>query len=99
MAYARRIPLLILAEPGVKRQGMLSDRLEPAKSAETELDPAEMKVGKLWLRSPAKRLWGLVVIAHRTMAFQAQPANQPHPPLPRPTRRTGKSHNGTLLSE
>jgi hypothetical protein len=28
MAYARKMPLLILVQPGLKRQGMLSDRLE-----------------------------------------------------------------------
>jgi hypothetical protein len=38
MAYSRRVPILTLVQPGLKRQGMLSDRLE-WMAVETELTP------------------------------------------------------------
>jgi hypothetical protein len=39
MAYAQKVPILTFVQPGLKRQGMLSDRFE-WKAMETELDPS-----------------------------------------------------------
>lgn len=39
MAYAQRVPILTLVQPGLKRQGMLSDRLEWV-ALEKDLTPA-----------------------------------------------------------
>ena len=46
MAYARRVPLLTMIEPGLKRQGMLSDRLEWMALQEV-LVPEYLKDGTL----------------------------------------------------
>ena len=39
MAYAQRVPILTLVQPGIKRQGMLSTRIEWV-AIETDLTPA-----------------------------------------------------------
>ena len=39
MAYAQKVPILTFVQPGLKRQGMLSDRLE-WKAMETDLQPS-----------------------------------------------------------
>jgi hypothetical protein len=42
MAYAQRVPILIFVQRGLKRQGMLSDRLE-WKAIESDLTPSLLK--------------------------------------------------------
>lgn len=60
MAYSREIPLLILVQAGLKRQGMLSDRLE-WMAIETELSPEVLGTEKFsqvfadWLRKVRSR--------------------------------------------
>jgi hypothetical protein len=109
MAYSREIPLLILVQAGLKRQGMLGDRLE-WMAIETELspevlgtekfsqvfadwlnkvksrqpgsrtpdiDPGEMKIGKLLSQLSAKQAVTLaasvltVLIGLAGLAFKA----------------------------
>jgi hypothetical protein len=42
MAYARKVPILTIVQPGLKRQGMLSDRLE-WMAIEAELSPEVLR--------------------------------------------------------
>jgi hypothetical protein len=60
MAYARDVPMLTFIEPGLRRQGMLSDRIEWF-AQETDLDPAFLKTEQFnqtfqdWLTRVAER--------------------------------------------
>jgi hypothetical protein len=60
MAYAQRVPIMTLAQSGLKRQGMLSDRIEWA-GIETDLVPAFLQTKQFtqvfeeWLSLVQKR--------------------------------------------
>jgi hypothetical protein len=137
MAYSRDIPLLILVQPGLKRQGMLSDRLEwmaietdlspevlgtekfsqvfadwlkKVKSRQSDatmpdIDPGEMKVGKLLSQLSARQAVTLaasvltLLIGIAGLAFKAGqyfPANGRDSQPTAPIGRTNQSPPSTV---